>query len=375
MLTYDSKRLSDAVKAGLTSEILRRLSAEHGIGFDGSLSRGETFPLAGRDTPLAADMRFVDFEKRRFLDSGMAMDVQAELVTVSSAGIPFFLANWLDPKVIPVLVSRMMAAVIAGEAMKGDWLTETAMFLTAEAVGETSAYGDYSQSGSSNVNVNFPQRQNFLFQSFLQYGQREVGRMGLAKLDWVSQQQQANALVLMKALNFLYFYGVANLENYGLLNDPSLPPALTPTFSWLTSATATANTIYQDIVRLFIQLQQQSNGTVAVDAKVTLAMSPQNAVTLKYVTLYNTNSVEELLKQNFPNIRIETAVQYNTPSGQLVQLIADEVEGQKTMEAAFSSKLMAHNMVVDTSSWRQKRSSGGYGTVIYRPYLVASMLG
>jgi hypothetical protein len=376
MQAYDSKRLSDAVKAGLTSEILRRLAAEHGIAFDSSLGRGESFSLPERQYPYAADMRFVDMGKRpRFLDPAMAMDVQSELVTVSSAGIPFFLANWLDPKVIPVLVSPMMAAVIAGEAMKGDWLTETAMFLTAEAIGETSAYGDYSNSGSSNVNVNFPQRQNFLFQCFLQYGQREVGRMGLAKLDWVSQQQQANALALMKALNFLYFYGVANLENYGLLNDPSLPPAITPTYSWLTSSSATANTIYQDVVRLFVQLQQQSQGTVGVDAKVTLALSPQNAVTLKYVTLYNTNSVEELLKQNFPNIRIETAVQYNTPSGQLVQLIVDELEGQKTLEASFSSKLMAHNMVVDTSSWRQKRSSGGYGTVIYRPYLVASMLG
>ena len=70
----------------------------------------------------------------------------------------------------------------------------------------------------------------------------------------------------------------------------------------------------------------EQTGSVQVDAKMTLALSPQNAVALKNVTLYNTNSVEELLKQNFPNIRIETAVQYATPSGQLVQLIADEVQ-------------------------------------------------
>jgi hypothetical protein len=360
MHAYDQKRLSDAVKAGLASEIFRRLATEQGIAFDSSLGK----------------QRFVDMDRNgppRALD--MAMDVQSELVTVSSAGIPWFLANWLDPKVIPILVSPMMAAKIAGEAMKGDWLTETAMFLTAEAVGETSAYGDYSQSGSSNVNVNFPQRQNFLFQSFLQYGQREVGRFGLAKLDWVSQQQQANALTLMKALNFMYFYGVSGLENYGLINDPNLPPSLAPTYSWLTSSSTTANTIYQDIVRLFIQLQSQSNGTVLVDSDMVLALSPTNAVTLKYITQYNTNSVEELLKQNFPKLRIETAVQYQTGAGQLVQLIAENVEGQRTMEASFSSKLMAHNMVVDTSSWRQKRSSGGFGTIIFRPFLVASMLG
>jgi hypothetical protein len=378
-LAYDSKRLTQAIKAGLTPEILRRLATEEGIAFDASLGRGHTFNMPDRDYALAADMRFIDSKRRRFLDGdGLAMDVQSELVTVSSGGIPWFLANWLDPKVIPILVSPMMAAEIAGEAMKGDWLTETAMFLTAEAVGETSAYGDYSNSGSSNVNVNFPQRQNFLFQCFLQYGQREVGRMGLAKIDWVSQQQQSNALTLMKALNFMYFYGVANLENYGLLNDPGLPPAITPTYSWLTNSSATANTIYQDIVRMFIQLQIQSNGVVQMDSPMTLVMSPANSVALTEVTLYNTNSVLELLKQNYPNLKLKTAVQYGPPystGGQLVQLIVEQLEGQRTMEASFSSKLMAHNMVTDTSSWRQKRSSGGFGTIIYRPLLIVSMLG
>lgn len=360
---YDVKRLSDAVKAGHAPEILRRLKAEHGIAFDGSLGEQRFVEMNRNGPPLALDM---------------AMDVQSELVTVSNAGIPWFLANWLDPKVIPILVSPMMAAVIAGEAMKGDWTTETAMFLTAEAVGDTAAYGDYSNSGSTDVNVNFPQRQNFLFQAFLQYGQREVARYGLAKLDWVSKMQESNALALMKALNFMYFYGVTNLQNYGLINDPFLPAPITPQFSWLTSSSATANTIYQDVVRMFIQLQSQANGTVRLDDKMVLAMSPENAVALRNVTLYNTNSVEMLLKQNFPNLRVETAPEYGPPyntGGQLVQLFVEEVEGQRTVECAFSSKLMAHNMVVDTSSWRQKRSSGGFGTIWYRRFLQVSMLG
>src|ERR1039458_2791868 len=208
----------------------------------------------------------------------------------------------------------------------------------------------------------------------MQYGQREVEMAGLAKLDWVSLQQQANALTLMKVLNYLYFYGAGNLENYGLINDPNLFPSLTATYAWLTSGSATANTIYQDIVRMFIQLQSQSNGVVKEDAPMVLALSPMQAVTLKYITLYNTNSVEVLLKQNFPNIRIETAVQYATPSGQLIQLICEEVEGQRTVECAFSSKLMAHMMVNGTSSWMQKRSSGGFGAIWYRPFLCSSMI-
>ena len=357
-VAFDAKRFSDAIVAGHGTQLIRELSTSYGIAFDESLGEMQWFKPG---------VNLRDFQ--------LACDAQPQLVTVQNAGIPAFLANFLDPKVIQILVSPMVAANIVGETQKGNWLTETAMFITAEATGETSAYGDYSNDGISNVNVNFPQRQNFIFQSFMKYGQREIGIAGLAKLDWVAQQQAANALTIMKQLNDVYFYGVANLQNYGLLNDPALPPAITPTYSWLTSASATAYTIYQDIVRMFVQLQAQSNGVIREDANMVLALSTQNAVALKQITQYNTNSVEVLLKENFPGLRIETAVQYATPAGQLVQLICTELEGQKTAECAFSSKLMAHNMVVDTSSWRQKRSSGGYGTIWYRPLLCASMLG
>ncbi|MGH9640854.1 MAG: hypothetical protein ACRD3Q_00365 [Terriglobales bacterium] len=353
-LALDSKAFDAAIRAGQGPRLLRDLE-RRGIVFHDHqewLSPG-----------IAKD------------DFNLAMDVQSELVTVSNAGIPAFLANYLDPKVIETLLTPMKAAIIAGEVKKGDWTTETAMFMVVESVGQVSSYGDYSQDGISNANAVFPQRQNYIYQAFLQYGEREVAIAGLAKLDWVTRQQNANALVLNKYQNDTYFFGVSGIQNYGLLNDPTLPASITPQFSWLTNASATANTIYQDIVRLYIQVQGQANGTVDMDARMVLAMSPQQAVSLKNVTLYNTNSVEDLLKKNFPNMRIETAVQYSTASGQLVQLIVEELEGQRTLEAAFSEKMRAHQMVVDSSSWRQKRSQGSFGTIIYRPFLIASMVG
>jgi len=357
-LAFDAQAFDAAIRAGAGPQLIQELDQTKGIRFAPEL--GEMFfPEPNLPTHNWA----------------MAMDAQPQLVTVTNGGIPAFLATYLDPKVIAILVSPLKAAIIAGEAGKGDWLSEVEMFLTAEATGETASYGDFSSNGMSNVNVNFPQRQNYLFQAFMQYGQRELGMAGKAKLDWATQQQQANALTLMKALNFLYFYGVGGLQNYGLINDPNLGPSLTPTFSWLTSASATANTIYQDVVRMFQLLVSQANGTVDEDTPLVLAMSPQQKVALKLITQYNTNSVEVLLRENFPNIRIETAVQYSTASGQLVQLFAEQVEGQRTVECHYSSKLMAHMMVADTSSWKQKRSSGGWGTVWYRPFLCVSMLG
>jgi hypothetical protein len=359
-IAFDSKALDAALRAGHGPQIMRDLSLRAGINLEHE-QYGDV-RLARTTTPLH--------------NYAMAMDVQPELASQPNAGIPAFLANILDPRVIPYLVAPMKAAVIVGdEQKKGDWVTETIMFVTVEQTGEVSAYGDYSNNGSSDVNANFPSRQNYVYQAFIQYGERELARAALAKLDWASQKQIANALTLNKYQNRMYFFGVANLANYGLLNDPALYASLTPQFSWLTSASATANTIYQDVIRLFIQLQAQSNGTIDNDAPMTLAMSPQQAVTLDFITQYNTRTVRDILKTNFPNLRIETAVEYQTSSGQLVQLIATEIEGIRTATCAFSEKMRAHQLVLDSSSWRQKRSQGGYGTVIFRNFAIASMIG
>lgn len=357
-LAFDSKAFDAAIKAGHGLALIQQLKRTRGVDFDSRLGAQEW---------LLPNVPLDDFE--------LACDAQPSLATAPNQGIPAYLANILDPKVIRTLVSPMKAAQIAGETGKGNWTSETIQFLTVEDTGTVAAYGDRSNNGMSNANANFPQRQNFLFQAFLTYGEREVAKAALAKLDWVSQQQQANALTLAKYLNNVYFFGVSQLQNYGLINDPTLPPALTPTFSWLTSASTTAYTIYQDVVRMFIQLQNQSNGVVEMDAPVVLAMSPKNMVALKEITQYNTNSVLELLKENFPNIRIETAVQYSTAAGELVQMFVEELDGQRTVEVSYSAKMMAHMLIADSSSWKQKRTSGGWGAIWYRPYLCVSMLG
>jgi hypothetical protein len=300
---------------------------------------------------------------------------QSPLVTVPSSGVPLIFTTWVDPKAIEILVTPMLAAVIAGETGKGSWADDIYMFKTVEATGQTSSYGDYSRSGSADVNYNFPQRQNYRFQAFLQYGDLEIEKAAKAKIDLPADKQSSNALALMKAMNFMYFFGVGSLANYGLLNDPNLLPPITPTYSWLTSSSATANTIYQDVVRLMVLMFQQTQGAVNAKSKMTLAMSPANGGILSQVTLYNTNSVLMLLQQNYPNLRLETAPEYETAAGQLVQLFVDEVDGQATVECVFSAKMMAHRVVQDVSSIVQKRSSSGFGAIFFRTLTVAQMLG
>jgi hypothetical protein len=319
----------------------------------------------------------VDSPVLRVAQDGFACDAQPTLVTTSNSGIPAFLSTFVDPKLIEVLVSPMRAAEITGdEAKKGDWTSTTAMFSMIESTGQTSAYGDYSESGNAGVNSNFPQRQSFHYQVMTQWGERELEMAGLARIDWANRMNIASVLTLNKYQNKTYLFGVAGLQNYGLLNDPNLVAAISPTTKAATGTSwsvATALEILADVQKLFKQLQTQAGGTVDLNTRMTLAMSPISEVYLTNTTQYNVN-VQDILKKNFPNMTVKTAPEYTTASGELLQLIADEVEGQRTASCAFTEKLRAHPIVVGSSNFKQKKSQGTWGTVIFRPAMIAQML-
>ena len=326
---------------------------------------------------------YVKPEYRR--DFSLAMDAQPALVTTSNSGIPAFLSTMIDPDVIQVLVTPNKAAEIFGEVKKGDWVTDTVMFPIIENVGEVSSYGDFNNNGHIGANANFPQRQSYLYQTITEWGERELERAGLAKLNWASQLNTASAIVLNKFQNLTYFFGVSGLQNYGLLNDPSLSAAIQPGAKaynsqahgpWITSGvvTATANEIYTDIQSLFSVLVAQSGGLIEMDAKLVLAMSPASSVALTQTNSFNV-SVSDLLKKNFPNVRIETAVQYATTAGNVVQMIAESVDGQDTGFCAFNEKMRLHPVIRGNSSFSQKKTQGTWGAVIRQPFAIAQMLG
>lgn len=314
-------------------------------------------------------------------DINLAMDAQPGLITVSNAGIPAFLANYMDPEVVRILVSPMKATEIIGEAKKGDWTTLTAMFQVVESTGEVSSYGDYSNNGQSSANVNWVPRQSYHFQTVTRWGEREMEMAGEARIDFAQNLNIASVLTINKAANKIAFFGVAGLDNYGLLNDPSLPPGITPNPTGTGSGTAWSTkdgaAVYGDIQTLFGDLVARNKGLVDRETKMTLALSPESEVNLTKTNQYNVN-VSDQLKKNFPNLRVVSAVEYSaagTGSTELMQLIADEIEGQKTAFVSFTEKMRAHPVLVKLSSFQQKKSAGSWGSIIRRPTLISSMYG
>jgi hypothetical protein len=319
-------------------------------------------------------------------DFRLAMDAQPQLITVSSAGIPAYLTMYTDPKLIEVLVAPNKAAQIFGEVKKGDWTTLTAVFPIVEHTGEVSSYGDWNNNGSTGANVNFPQRQSYHYQTITQWGERQLEMAALAKIDWSNRLNIASAMVLDKFQNNSYFFGIAGLQNYGLLNDPGLLPALTPAVKaanpsgttplWVFNGVvvATANEIYTDIQTLFGLLVKQSQSLIDADTAMILVTSPGASVALTATNSFNVN-VYDLLRKNFPNISFETAPQYATAAGNLVQLIAKTVDQQETGFTAFTEKMRMHAVVKEMSAFKAKKSSGTWGCIVFQPFAIAGMIG
>lgn len=311
-------------------------------------------------------------------DFKLATDAQPNLVTVSNTGIPSFLSTYVDPRVITVLTTPNKAAEILGEVKKGDWVTRTIAFPMIESTGETSSYNDWSDNGMVNANVQFPQRQSYHYQTITEWGEKQLAEAGLAKIDWSSRLNIASAMVLDKFQNNCYFYGVAGLQNYGILNDPALSAAITPitkVAGGTTWAVASPNEVYSDFQKLYSQLVSQTNGLVQADTRMVMTLSPSSQVYLTNINTFGLVALGDMIKKTYPNLRIVAAPQYTNAGVNTVQLIAEEIDGQETGYCAFTEKMRAHPIIMDLSSFKQKKSQGVWGAVVFLPLAVAQMTG
>lgn len=307
----------------------------------------------------------------------LAYDAEPTLITGPNAGVPSLFTTFIDPKVIEVLLQPNNCVKIYGEVRKGDWLDETIGFPMVEYTGEATSYGDFNDGGGrAGANAQWEWRQPFLFQTFTEWGERETERMGRARIDYVSRLNIASAVVLDKFYNLSGFYGIANLNNYGALNDPSLSAALTPATkaaggtSW---SKALAQEVLADVQALFAQLQTQTGSNLEMSDPMVLALHSVSEVYLANTNSYGLVSAMELLRKTFPNLRVQQAPQFLSGTTYSCQLIIPEIEGQRSVEIGFNEKMRAHRVVYGTSSVRQKKTSGTEGALIYRPIAIASM--
>lgn len=311
-------------------------------------------------------------------DYNLALDAQPALLTTLNQGIPAFLAQVVDPTVLDVVMQpRVVAEIAGGEVQKGDWLSQSMLMPLAESSGTVVTYGDYDNGGNVDFNVEWVSRQPWHFQTIKRIGEKQVGHWGLAAIDANARLDASKAILFDTIFNRSYAYGVAGLQNYGILNDPSLAMAIAPTTkaaggtSW---DLATSVEIYNDVLKLFGELQSQMGGNIRRTDALVLALSPAKEAQLSVVNEFGVQT-RDLIARNWPGLRIEVVPEYETASGEVMQMIVPSYQGEQTIWAAFTEKMRAHPVVQELSAWAQKFSAGVWGAIIRRPVCVAQMIG
>lgn len=305
----------------------------------------------------------------------------AAMVTAANSGVPVEFTSYIDPMVIPILTATRGAREIFGEAKKSDWTTSYARFQTSEITGEVEAYTDYGQGGASDVNPTFPVRTQYIYQTNIRYGDREVDVASRARLQLAADKQRAAATVIDIASNKFALYGVAGLEIYGLLNDPNLPAAVSPLPNAAASASKTlwaeksTKEIYEDVLYLFGKMADRGAGHIDANTELVLATSPATQVQLGKATDFNI-SARQMLETYFPKIRFVALPELATKTGGTsILLVAPTIEGLPTAQIGFSEKFRAMRLIPESSSFHQKFVGSSYGTIIYRPFAIGKMTG
>ncbi len=304
----------------------------------------------------------------------------AALITQANTTVPAELLAYIDPTVIEIMTAPRNARELFPEEKRGDWTTPYFKWRADEVTGNTAAYSDFGQFGVSGVNSEWHTREQYRFQTIIEYGDLEQDMASQAKINLAAAKQRAAATTLDIDANKFYLLGVEGKEIYGALNDPNLPAAVSPIAVNGATAWSGKDAIarYNDVIKLFTSLVTQLNGLVDEKSRLKIATSPATRTLLAAPTNLGLTTMK-MLQDYFPNAEFVTLPQlgaaYAPAASETLMIIAPEVLGNGTGLLGFGEKIRMGRIVPSLSSFAQKVTGTTYGGIIRVPAAVAQMTG
>ena len=254
------------------------------------------------------------------------------LADSNSIGYPISAFSYLSPEIVPILLSARNATKLGREVKTGVWTDDYMQFPVEEYAGDVTPYNDYQNGVTTDVNYEFPVREQLRFQTTLTFGDLEAEKASSAKIGLINAKQRASAEIIAQESNRFYLYGVQGKKIYGLLNDPNLNATISPIniaasgagiTTWadkMSSQPSTfANIAYNDINALWTELCSKNGGNIDANTPMILALSNKM---LPYLNAPNSFGLtaSKMIKDNFPNIEIIALPELSTSAGERVLL-------------------------------------------------------
>lgn len=303
-------------------------------------SKVRSFAWDSKTTEQTLDKLGIGFEKSALkeMQSFYGMDAAVAGVTTPSITTPIqFLQHWLPDFVEVVTAAREIDSIV-GRTIAGNWHDESIVQGILERTGQAVPYGDHTDIPLSSWNTNFEVRDIVRFEEGIQVGVLEEARAGAMNISSQTEKRAAAAESLAIELNNIGFFGYneGNNKTYGFLNDPNLPAYTTVatgsggTTTW---ASKDYDEITADLRTAFAALRVQTGNLFKPERdRAKLALS---VAVMEYLNVENQfgKSVYDFLKQNYPNVTIESAVQLDgaNSGANVLYLFAESINGKPVM--------------------------------------------
>lgn len=306
---------------------------------------------------------------------GAFLDENGVAITSPNIGVPAEILTYLSPDAIEVLTAPRNATKLFPEIIQGDWSSEAIKYRVEELSGVAVPYGDFSENGNSDINNEWIKNDVIRLQTMIKCGDLEGARNAAAKINLIASKQKAAANTLSVYSNKAYMYGVKGLNIYGIMNHPQLPAALASSVvsgnsTW---AAKTADQIYDDIVRIMTQLEEQSAGHIDANTSGKLAVSPKLSGFLNKKNQWGI-SVKQMFKDAYPNFELVSVPEFETQAGDYAYAIANEVLGQESGNCVAQVKMKTGPVIQEVSGMKQKAAAACSGFRLNLPFAVARML-
>ncbi len=295
----------------------------------------------------------------------------------NSNGVPAFFTTIWTNTMIDQVVKAMTASIVGEEMQQGDWTTTNVKVPTRSFTYQNAPYGDFSLEGQSGDNYNWENRQVYKMQNNIQYGDSEVDTMATGKIDVVGSKRQSQAIGFAQDFNTIFYFGKDGMEIYGLINDPDNNPAIPSSQNAAGTSTylkdKDPNEIYNTVLDMYTELSAENGGNITMQDKMYLILSPKLAPLFNKVTQQFLKSAKAAIAENLPNLEFVEAPQYDNIG--TMQLVLDNVLGQRVVYNAFTYKFRSHGVIRERSAYVEKASAGTAGAIVAYPAGVCTMTG
>ncbi len=325
---------------------------------------------------------------RRMIDGmglpGLGLDSLQPTLNVGSMATPLqFLQEWL-PGFVHAITAARNIDILVGITTAGAFEDEEVVQGVLEPTGTAVPYQDLSNVPLASWNPSFERRTIVRFEQGIRVGKLEELRAARVRIDSAGAKRSAASLSLEIARNRVGFYGYNDGDGrtYGFLNDPSLPAYVSsPGGSWVG---ATFEVISGAIRAGVAALRTKSKGNInPKKVPIVLAISTNRVDYLGVTNSLGTTSVEEWLKQTYPNIRVEDAPELDGANGgaNVFYLYAESVQdgastdNGRVIDQIVPTKFMVIGVAPEAKGYVEDYANATAGVLAKRPYAIVRYTG